>query len=54
MIERLPIKDTELDDEIEQILDRYISDSLWRVDARNEICAAITARGFDVFARRIS
>lgn len=46
-----PIRPTELDDEIEQILGRYIRDSLWCIQARNEICAAIAARGFDVFAR---
>lgn len=45
--------DTELDDAIEQILGEYISDSLWRIDARNRICAEITARGFDVFARPV-
>lgn len=46
-------RDTELDDEIEQILDRYIRDTLWRVQARNEICAAIGARGYDVYARPV-
>lgn len=47
-----PILDTELDDAVEQILGDYIADSLWRIDARNRICAEIAARGFDVFARR--
>lgn len=51
-VEPLPIKDTELDDEIEQILGRYIASPLWRGQARNDICAAIAARGFDVYARR--
>lgn len=48
---RTPQRDTELDDEIEQILGLYIPDALWRIDARNAICAAIAARGYDVFAR---
>lgn len=48
---RAPQRDTELDDEIEQILGLYIPDALWRIDARNAICAAIAARGYDVFAR---
>jgi len=46
-----PERSAELDDEVEQILDRYIGDAIWRVRARNEICAAIQARGFDIFAR---
>lgn len=47
-----PIPDTELDDAVEQILGDYIADSLWRIDAKNRICAEIAARGFDIFARR--
>lgn len=46
-----PQRNTELDDEIEQILSLYISDIMWRTAARNDICAAIAARGYDVFAR---
>lgn len=48
----MPIPDTELDDEIEQILGRFLDDSLERIQARNQICAAITARGYDAYARR--
>lgn len=48
----MPIPDTELDDEIEQILGRFLDDSLERIQARNQICAAIMARGYDVYARR--
>jgi hypothetical protein len=48
----MPIADTELDDEIEQILGRFLDDSLERIHARNAICAAISARGYDVYARR--
>lgn len=46
-----PKRDTELDDEIEQILGQFIADPVDRLRARNEICAAIQARGFDVYAR---
>lgn len=48
----MPIPNTELDDEIEQILGRFLDDSIERIHARNAICAAISARGFDVYARR--
>lgn len=46
-----PERDTELDDEIEQILGQFIASPTDRVRARNEICAAIQARGYDVYAR---
>lgn len=45
-----PQRDTELDDEIEQILATRL-DTWAALDLRNQICAAITARGFDVYAR---
>lgn len=48
-----PQRNTELDDEIEQILGNYIGDALWRIQARNEICAAIMARGYDVYKRPV-
>jgi hypothetical protein len=48
----IPIPDTQLDDEIEQILGRFLDDSLERISARNQICAAIVARGYDLYARR--
>jgi hypothetical protein len=46
-----PRRDTELDDEIEQILGQFIADPIDRVRARNEVCAAIAARGYDVYAK---
>lgn len=42
---------TELDDAIEQVLDQYIPDTLWRIEARNRVCSLIAAAGFDVFAQ---
>jgi len=42
---------TELDDAIEQVLDKYIPDSIWRIQARNEVCALIGQAGYDVYAR---
>ena len=50
---RFPKRDTELDDEIEQILGQFVTDPVDRVRARNEICVAIQARGYDVFARPV-
>lgn len=41
---------TELDDAVEQVLGRYIPDSLWRIKARNEVIALVAAVGLDVFA----
>lgn len=49
-----PKRGTELDDEIEQILGQFIGNPVDRVRARNEICAAIQARGFNVYARPIT
>lgn len=42
---------TELDDAIEQVLARFIPDTLWRIQARNEVVALIAAAGFDVYAQ---
>jgi hypothetical protein len=46
-----PKRDTELDDEIEQILGQFIDAPADRLRALAEICAAVRARGFDVYAR---
>jgi hypothetical protein len=46
-----PQRDTELDDEIVQILARHITDNVTLWNLRNEICGAIAARGYDIFAR---
>lgn len=49
-----PSRDTELDDEIEQILaSRVELDTYAAIELRNQICAAIAARGFDVYARPV-
>lgn len=49
---QFPQRETELDDEIEQILARRM-DTFSAVELRNQICAAIAARGFDVYARPV-
>jgi hypothetical protein len=46
-----PQRDTELDDEVEQILGQWIPNGLDRVTASLAIRAAIAARGIDVYAR---
>lgn len=48
-----PQRDTELDDEVEQILGQFIPDTVDRIRAASEVCAAIAARGFDVYARPV-
>ncbi|OXM69658.1 hypothetical protein [Amycolatopsis vastitatis] len=45
----VPHRNTELDDEIEQIL-RTRVDGFAALELRNRICDAIAARGFDVYA----
>ncbi|WP_103339895.1 hypothetical protein [Amycolatopsis sp. CA-126428] len=45
-----PHRNTELDDEIEQIL-LTRADGFAALELRNRICDAIAARGFDVYAR---
>jgi hypothetical protein len=42
---------TELDDAVEQVLGRYIPDTLDRIAARNEICGLLAAAGLDVYTQ---
>jgi hypothetical protein len=45
------MRQTELDDAVEQVLGRYIPDTLDRIRARNEIVSLIATAGHDVFAQ---
>jgi hypothetical protein len=47
---RFPERNADLDDEIEDILSTRL-DTWAAIDLRNQICDAIAARGFDIYAR---